>query len=318
MFQLIDLPIPSDRELYLRTLERIVGELACHEFVDSVYQVGSMRHPGISDIDLLVIVDDTFRFDANPLDTLSAVERRLFTHSCFAVPRSLAGQLDEYALLHNYRRLHGTVWSWRSDRREVAGQTAKEFLVKNLIDAYVQTEYGIIKVRALLQHVKGLDLDLDVLRIADGALRDLVDNALDRIDNWFELRDVQTYMSDLAVRLVPLLRDAVHETTRETPLAAPAPAPVRVAQNMRVDDGPTVSLSHRGMRIPAFPGFEGRKQFNAHHRVNRFRIHLPVREAPSGSYERERFEFLCRLKAFVQDRYPAFAAPIPPLFYHQL
>jgi hypothetical protein len=195
---------------------------------------------------------------------------------------------------------------------------ATEFLVKNLLDVYVQIEYRVIKVRALLQHVKGVRLDLDLLGVTDGPLLDLVDNMVDTIDDWFDAQHADEYLVDAAMHLLPLLRDAVHEATQRTPLSSPGPSPVFVAPNMTIESGSTVTLRRRGIRLPALPGLEERRLFNAHHRLNRFQLRLPIRPALAHSYECERFDFFRRAKSFVRASFPAFSAPIPPLFYYGL
>jgi hypothetical protein len=324
-FRLIDLPRACDRQLYSRTLEKVVTALSQHPFVHSIYQIGSVRHPGISDIDLLVIVDDAAQSRVSPLGTLTAEERYLFTHSCFLVPESLASELTAYSPLHGLHHLYGTTRSWDSEADSaittaVRQQTAKEFLVKNLLDLYVQVEYGIVKVRVLLQHVKGLRLDLDLLQIPDGDLHALVERAIDVIDGWFQIRDVdvEPCVAELALELLPSLRRTVDAATQRAPLYAPSGCPLFIARNMVLDSGPAVELRRRGFGLPRIFRLEDRRHFNAHHRVNRFRIRVPVSTAPAGSYEAQRFHFFRHAKSFVSARFPAFSAPIPPLFYYTL
>jgi hypothetical protein len=324
-FKLIDFPRACERQLYDRTVEKVVTVLSQHTFVHSIYQVGSVRHPGISDIDLLVIVDDAAQSRVSPFRTLTDEERYLFTHSCFLVPASLASELTTYSFLRGPKHLYGTNRSGDSEADSaittaVRQQTAKEFLVKNLLDLYVQFEYGIVKVRALLQHVKGLRLDLALLQCRDGPLHALVERAFDIIDRWFEIRDVdaESCVAELAQELLPLLRRTVDVTTQQAPLYAPSGCPLFVARNMVLDSGPTVELRRRGFRLPSILGLEERRHFNAHHRVNRFRIRVPMRTAPARSYEAQRFHFFRQAKSFVSDSFPAFSAPIPPLFYYTL
>lgn len=324
-FQLIDFPRLCDRRLYDRTIDKVVTNLSRHTFVDSVYQVGEVQHPGISDIDLLVVVHDAAQSRASPFRTLSEEERYLFTHSCFLVPESLAPELANYSLLHGYRRLYGSTWPWQGDGMGMSDsvtitalreQTAMEFLVKNLFDLYVQLEYRVVKVRALLQHAKGLRLDLAMLQVENGRLYELASRALLLVRNWFQIRDPDSHVAQLAMELLPALHDTVDAKTRQLRLYAPAECPLLFSPNMIIDVAASVALNRRGVRLPNIFGLEGRRHFNALHRVNRFRLGVPVNVAPPGSYHAERFDFLRRAKAFVNARFPAFSAPIPPLFYH--
>jgi hypothetical protein len=318
---LIDLPRPCEKQLYFSTVDKVVTTLSTHAYVDAIYQVGDVRHPGISDIDLLLVVRDDAQTREDPLERLSVAERYLFTHSCFIVPLSLAPDLARHVLLSGYRRLYGTEWSWTSDpvtARPLEVQTALEFLAKNLVDLYVQLTYGMLKVRVFLQHLKGVKVDLALLGIEGGQLAVVLEHATELIDEWFARRDLKRQVAQTAIELLPLLRLALAEaTTRET-LFAPFGAAIPFTRNILLNRGPGVDLTHRGVRLPRIPGVEPRRQFNAHHRFNRFGFRLPITAAQAGSYHASRFDFLSRAKTFATERFPAYSAPIPPLFYRAL
>jgi hypothetical protein len=319
--KLIDLPRPCDGRFYDRTIEKVVAFIGRHMGVNSVYQVGSIRNPGISDIDLLLVVSDDAQCDASPFAILTDEERYLFTHSCFVIPESLAPELARYSLLHGYRKLYGVTWGWESDGVDggdletLREQTAMEFLVKNLLDLYVQLQYRVVKVRALLQHAKGLRLDLALLQIDRARSVELADEAVSLIENWFDMRDPEPRVAHLATDLLPALRDTVDETSRRVRLYAPATCPLAFAPNMTIHHEASVNLYRWGLRFPNILGLADRRHFNAHHRVNRFRLGLPMNVAPPGSYHALRFDFLRRVRSFVDARFPAFSAPMPPLFY---
>ena len=52
------------------------------------------------------------------------------------------------------------------------------------MDLAIQLEYGIVKLRAFLQHAKGLIYDLDLLDIQSGELRTMITGLRERIVNW--------------------------------------------------------------------------------------------------------------------------------------
>jgi hypothetical protein len=322
--RLIDLPRPCESELYAHTIDKVVNELSARRFVDSVYQVGGIRHPGISDIDLLVVVEDSAASESNPLAILTDEERYLFTHSCFLIPVSLAPELATYTWIHGYRRLHGTSWKWAegSGDPEITTalrlQTALEYLAKNLLDLYVQIEYRLIKVRVLLQHLKGVQLDLALLQIGDERLHALMKSAVELMDGWFQREDAKRRVAELATDLLPALRRVVVDATARHVLYSPCESTVPFSRNTTIDGASIVALSRHGLRLPRIPGLEERRYFNAHHRFNRFRLRLPMIGAPAASYHVRRFDYLRRAKSFASGRFPAYAAPIPPLFYRAL
>jgi hypothetical protein len=318
---LIDLPRRCEEQLYRSTVDKVVTLLSTETYVDSIYQVGHVRHPGISDIDLLLVVADDAASKANPLEHLSVAERYLFTHSCFAVPASLAPDLVRHVLLHGCRHLHGTEWRLATDAhtmRALEVQTALEFLAKNLFDLYVQLTYEVLKVRVFLQHLKGVKLDLDITGIEGGRLAGLLEYMTSLTSDWFSRRDSDRQVMQTAVELLPLLQDALAEATARHTLYAPSGGTIRFARNMWLDRGETIDLAHRGLQLPRIPLLDDRRHFNAHHRINRFHFRLPMTEAQQGSYHASRFDFLSRAKAFTAERFPAYSAPIPPLFYRVL
>ena len=317
----IDAPRPCDERLYRGTVDKLATALATKTYVDAIYQVGNVRHPGISDLDLLVVVGDRGGSNEDPLESLSRKERYLFTHSCFVVPASLAPELGKHVLLHGYRQLHGadqllTLDSETATALEV--QTALEFLAKNLLDLHVQLTYGVLKLRAFLQHTKGLRIDLEILGIRGGPIAALLDQAMSLMDDWFVRSDSERQAVQLAAALLGPLRYALSEAIGCHTLFAPSAGPVPVAPNMQLESGSVIEVLHRGMRLPPLPGFRDRRHFNAQHRTNRFRLRLPMTPARYGSYYASRFEFLSRAKSFATEHFPAYAAPIPPLFYHAL
>jgi hypothetical protein len=322
--RLIDLPRPCKSGLYTHTIDKVVNNLSPRGYVDSIYQVGGVRHPGISDIDLLVIVEDEASSGANPLETLTDDERYLFSHSCFVVPISLAPELGIYALMHGYRQLYGTAWTWEqpSDDPEITkavrAQTGLEYLVKNLLDLYVQLEYRVVKVRVLLQHLKGLQLDLTLLGIHDDRLHAVMESAVHLMDDWFQREDAEHSIAELAANLLPALRDVVVVATARHVLYSPSGSTISYSSNATIEGAPVISLSRRGVRLPRIPVLQERRFFNVQHRLNRFQFRLPMTSAPPASYHARRFEFLRRAKSFAGDRFPAYAAPVPPLFYRAL
>jgi hypothetical protein len=319
---LIDLPQGRDRAFYQRAIVGVSAVLAESGFAESVYQVGGIRNPGISDIDLLVVVRDESNSDGDPLDGLSVDERYLFTHPCFLVPASLAGDLADYVLLTGHQHLHGREWPWppHADERgtALAAQTALEFLAKNLLDLYVQLTYRVLKVRVFLQHLRGLKTDVEILGVADDSIAAAFATATALIDGWFERPNRNREITDLAIGLLPLLHSALDQALERHTLYAPADGTIGFAANMVLRPAEKVDIVRRGVRLPRLPALAERRQFNANHRVNRFELRMPITAAASESYHSRRFAFLREVKAFATERFPAFAAPIPPLFYREL
>ena len=67
--------------VYTSSIEQVVAELSNRPDVVSIYQVGSVKHPGISDVDLRVVFADDAVFDSDPRAKLGDDGRYLFTGS---------------------------------------------------------------------------------------------------------------------------------------------------------------------------------------------------------------------------------------------
>jgi hypothetical protein len=223
------------------------------------------------------------------------------------------------------RRLYGTTWAWDEQfgdgvaARALETQTALEFLAKNVLDLYVQLTYGVLKVRVFLQHLKGVKLDLDLAEVNDNRSTEMLERAISLIDQWFVLSDSEQQVAELALELFPVMLDALAESTMTHTLYAPGGGTLPFSGNIRLEHGLTIDITHRGVQLPRLPGLlDGRRHFNAQHRLNRIRMRLPMAPPAAGSYYASRFEFLRKAKAFAAERFPAYSAPIPPLFYRAL
>lgn len=78
--------------------------------VVSVYQLGTTAHPGLSDIDLIIIVKDVsrdFQWEQYSIQNLSDKEKYLFMHEPFVVNESLARDLKFLYPMFNLNHLYG-------------------------------------------------------------------------------------------------------------------------------------------------------------------------------------------------------------------
>ncbi len=104
--------LPLRREDYSSTLETYVGEVSGTPGVLGVFQFGNVSHPGISDLDVLVVVSDDV---ATPTlqrvvaaTRVNAISEYLFAHPPVVVPRSCASQVTYMHSLDQLHQLWGT------------------------------------------------------------------------------------------------------------------------------------------------------------------------------------------------------------------
>ena len=61
--RIVDIPQKFDEDAYHIAMDRQVQALSKVEGVKSIYQIGGLSTPGISDIDLVVVFEEGFKYD---------------------------------------------------------------------------------------------------------------------------------------------------------------------------------------------------------------------------------------------------------------
>lgn len=309
-------PRPVPREDYARAIEHVLRPLRAEPAVQAVYQVGGIRTPGISDVDLLVVFRDDAECRLDPRAGLSARELYLFPHSQFGLPaRHFAGAI-RFGFFHDYRLLHGQEQAAggaalaAAEAAAVNRQAGLEYLLKMFISMSVERAYGIARVRNLLLLGRALLYDLEYVGAAGSGVGRLVERVIEWREQWFTAppaaAEIRRWFEEMYRELEALLADLLGRL----PLFAPAWASLAIAGNMRIVPAAHLAVVHRGRRLPPALGSLGRRYFNIQHRFNRFEFRLPVTgEAPAAV--RQRHELVAAMGEYNRARLPAFnAAPM--------
>jgi hypothetical protein len=100
-----------DRAEYTRVLEAYLAALRPLPGVTAVYQLGNIKVPGISDIDLIVVVDDRIQAGTNFWELLRSVTGPhgpyVFSHPSYVISRDIFPQLPLLFYADNLRHLWG-------------------------------------------------------------------------------------------------------------------------------------------------------------------------------------------------------------------
>ena len=70
--------------------------------------------------------------------------------------------------------------------------------------------------------------------------------------------------------------------------------------------GTSLRFDHRGVKLPESMAFLGRRYFNLQHRLNRFRLMLPITQESPPTPVKDAFMVRARLRATGRERFPAF------------
>ena len=167
--KLIDRPRSIPLESYESLKQKLLTALLKKDAIKSVYQLGSVKNPGISDLDILCIFENDSELKENPLPVLSGIEQDILTHSLFGVREKDLAQALDLTYFTNFKLLGGhdfQITNRHNEHKsdELNTQVALEFMCILYISLSKQIELGIVKWRAFLLEVKALDFDLKLLK----------------------------------------------------------------------------------------------------------------------------------------------------------
>ena len=310
----VDYPryVPPDG--YERAIERVLERLRRVEGVVSVYQIGSVATPGISDIDLLAVFEDDAVVTFDPRMALSPEGRYLFIHRLFGISRRHFTQARRYTFYHHYALRWGEPLSLSGsglgadEVAQLKRQIALEFLLWNYVTKTVDKTYGVASVRYLLLTVHALRYDMEFLGVVGGALFDLIHQVVAWRQVWFE-RPVggdalNAWFSAFYAALHAFLASAFDEQKLFLPLWAGQ----HYAPHIRLERADRLACTHRGIRLPFGTRLPPTIYWLAMHALNRFRFTIPATGRGGGVLE-DRFRFLRTAKAHNTARLRRFDPP---------
>lgn len=267
---------------YENAMSRMVEKLSVQPGVISIYQIGSISTPGISDIDMLVVFEDGIKCELNPLQDLSKSERYLFAHGLYGIFKTNFFKAQRYTFFHNYNLLWGEqlpiVQSDLSedDIQVLKNQIALEYLIKKYISMTVELTYRIIKMRVLLLQTKAMLYDLELLKISSGRLFDLIQTIVIWRNSWFERTPTEKMLRNWIKDFYAELINFVKILLQTKKFYLPTWANFRIARNIVLVPSDQFGYTHIGITLPSMFGALGRKYFNLQHRFNKFNIMLPI------------------------------------------
>lgn len=286
--KLTSFPRPVPLERYEVALDRVVGVLARQPGVLAVYQVGGIRTPGISDIDLFVIFADGVRCSVDPLSGLQGDDLYLFPHGQFGLCRRHFELAGRYPFFHDFRLRWGEVIEpapadlTPDETRLVHFQTGLEYLLKMYISMTIEQAYGIARVRNLLLLGRALLYDLEYVGITAGRSVELVSQIVDWREAWFRQPPSREAITAWFGELHTELRRLLGTLFAQQRFYAPPWADLRIAMSAELVPAARFGCEHSGLTLPAVFAGLGRRYFNLQHRFNRFRFQVPVEDDPAG------------------------------------
>jgi hypothetical protein len=289
---------------YESAIAAMAQSLARLPGIMTIYQIGGVSHPGISDIDLYAVFEDNASCAIDPLRNLPDGHDYLFIHNIFGTSAGHFAESQRYPFFHKYQLLHGKeqrvaeAANSEEERRSLEFQSALEYMIKLYVNMTVERTYGILRVRGVLLHARALAYDLDSLGVTSGRLHDLAVQALSWRQHWFERTPSDREFMEWHEALHQTLLEWLGEFLPEYPLYLPTWADRHFARNMSLEPSSRFVHQHRGMTLPSFLGGVGRKYFNLQHRINRFTFFVPITDKASCPALQRRHEFIGRANEY--------------------
>jgi hypothetical protein len=270
--------------------------------------MGSIHHPGISDIDMLVVLKENGAFRLNPLEGSAKTERYLFVHPLLGVSKTDFMEAQQFTFYRNWRLLWGEQFTAREDElsKEEIGyvqiQTALEYLISNYINLAILRIHRIVNVRALLLNMKAMLYDLKLLGVSSGPLYELLEKLIEWRDQWFAIQPhtkaLSEWIDECRQELYSFLK-----TVLETQIFyLPEWGALHVTKNVTLVPAEHFSCNHQGIILPVFFGFLGKKYFKIQRRLNKILLHLPIQKNEVPPVLARRFDLEYRMVRFNLDK----------------
>jgi hypothetical protein len=305
------LPRPVARQCYVAAIEHVLARLRAEPAVRYVYQVGGIRTPGISDVDLLVVFRDGVTCRLDPRDGLDADGRYVFAHTQFGLPERFLPDALRLGFFHDYKLLWGEPSAIAveglaaADGATVHRQTGLEYLLKMFISMTVDSTFGVVRVRNLLLLGRALRYDLQYVGATDGPVEKLVDEITAWREVWFTApppaADVLRWFAQLRQELEALLSTLL----LRKPLYLPEWADGQIALNIAIGPADRLQVQRRGVALPAVLAALGPRIFNLQRRFNRFSFGLPITDVGPEILAR-RHERVAAMLAYNREHLPNF------------
>ncbi len=318
--KLIDFPRPVPLTEYHATIDSVATRLLQGEGCISVYQVGGLSSPGISDIDLVAVYHDNAICRDDPRVALTPTQQYLFPHTVFGTSETLFHESQTYTFFHNYRHIKGEQLIDVSANNTSAAchrdpalvhQAANEYLVRMYVNLLVERTFGVCKVRNLLLNAKALLYDVQFLGIEENGLTRLIDQSIEWRTRWFLQPPPSQVVRAWHGRLWMVFHEFLESHFETSKFYLPDRAH-RLGRSIQIRQGSVFKSAHRGIVFPWktvqwLPSKQLPLAISALHRLGQFTVQIPYRSGRDVPPRiRDSFDYVQRVRTHNQRHLPKF------------
>ena len=294
---------------YEELKQKLVKQLLSYDCVLSVYQMGSVKDPGISDLDLICVFKNDSQNKDNLRNPLSNDEKRILTHGIFGVEEKDLSSAIEYNYLSNLQLLGGKnfgIDKLSFDKPQIlSAQIALEYLLKMYITLNVQKTFGIVNMRSFLLLGKAISFDLDLLGMKDGRLYELVEKILDYRSDWYDNTPNEKDLKHLVLEFHSETEKLLNRCFTEHQFYLPFEE-INIAGYFKIQRGNKFKTINKGVVLPNQFKFLGKNYIKLQYRLNHFKFIVPFSTDIDEAVIKDRFELTKRLVLKNRENYPSF------------
>lgn len=301
--------VSADSYRYL--VEKIIKEGSRHNCIVSIYQIGSVSNPGISDLDLVFVFKNGISCDWNPRNNLTKEQKYVLVHNCFGAGEEYFKKAQFYSFFNNYRIIYGRDLLERQmdlsiDNNLLKRQVALEYLIKMFITLTIQMEFGTVKLRSLLLEAKAIKYDLEFLEIEKGELYNLVWQIIRWRNDWFNNTPSDKNIAEWIKVFYRELWKFLNNILENTSFYLPKNEKFALTDNIKIINDNKLQYKRTGIRLPGL-FLRNRKLFNINNKLSHFEFYVPWKSEIDIQLIQKRFDVLKAMQDYNKKHIPHFS-----------
>ena len=201
--EFIDFPRQLSICEYDKNESRFVDYFQCHPAVAAVYKIGGVNDPGISDLDLILVLKKKGVLERRDYEFISEADGYVFAHRPFVIPENLFPWIHYYFYPSGLQNLTGENYTFfqpvaDTERKQLTWFVCTEAALSRLCDIVFQTTCkSSISVRKMLLKLNSIKHNIDLVQKLDETIvnaeqRGFISQISDLRKSWFSLhKEVQ-------------------------------------------------------------------------------------------------------------------------------
>ncbi|MGA1871243.1 MAG: hypothetical protein ACMUJM_22155 [bacterium] len=165
----IDFPQQIALQKYEQNIQEFVKYFRTHPTVSAIYQIGGINDPGISDLDLVLVLKENEALSSKDNDFLTTLNQYLFIHPPFIISEDLFVYLPYFFYANNIRKLTGKNYQFLEpelslDNLQLCALLCYEAAIGRLSDIIYQTTCGnSISLRKMLLKLNSIKHNISLM-----------------------------------------------------------------------------------------------------------------------------------------------------------